>query len=201
MTKGKDIKELVRRLVEGDEHAFTVIFLDYSNRIYCYALRLTRSESMAEEIVQEVFMKLWLNRQLLMTVAQFEPYLYRIARNHTYNMLRQIAFERTAKEDMEKELAGTGSEMQETFLLSGDHQQILNRALDRLPPQQRLVYNLCHQQGLKYEEVAGQLNISRLTVKTHMQHALRAIRTFIKSDKTITLLFLWYIAGEMLIVF
>jgi RNA polymerase sigma-70 factor (ECF subfamily) len=97
---------------------------------------------------------------------------------------------------MEKEQARPGSEMQETIFLSDDHQQILNRALDQLPPQQKLVYSLCHQQGLKYEEVAFQLKISRLTVKTHMQQALRAIRSFIKSDKTITFLCLWAVAGE-----
>ena len=196
MTKPKNITELVKRLAEGDQHAFSIIFLEYSNKIYCYALRLTRSESMSEEIVQEVFMKLWLNKQLLMTVTQFEPYLYRIARNHTYNMLRQIALERDVKESIEKELTQTGSAMQETLFLSGDHQQILNRALDQLPPQQRLVYSLCHQQGLKYEEVAFQLNISRLTVKTHMQQALRAIRSFIKNDKTIGILGVWLMAGE-----
>jgi RNA polymerase sigma-70 factor (family 1) len=193
MVNDKDLNALVKRIVDGDEQAFSIVFLDYSHKIYCYALRLTRSESMAEEIVQEVFMKIWLNKELLVAVEQFEPYLYRTARNHTFNMLRQIAFERNAREAIGKELSESGNEVQETLLLSDDYQLVLDRALDQLPPQQRLVYSLCHQQGLKYEEVAGQLNISRLTVKTHMQQALRTIRNFIKSGVTAFIVLLCYI--------
>jgi RNA polymerase sigma-70 factor (ECF subfamily) len=67
-------------------------------------------------------------------------------------------------------------ETEETVIYQ-DYQNILNQAIDRLPPQQKLVYGLCHGEGLKYEEAAQRLHISRLTVKTHMQQALRTIKS------------------------
>ena len=67
---------------------------------------------------------------------------------------------------------------------------VFSNALEKLPPQQRLVYSLCHQRGLKYEEAARELNISRLTVKTHMQKALRSLKSHLKASVGLFLLVL-----------
>jgi RNA polymerase sigma-70 factor (ECF subfamily) len=120
-------------------------------------------------------MKLWINRESVNTIEQFSAYLFTITRNHTFNLLKKVAIEATAKNYLSKELSEAHRDTEETILYH-ESQRILNEAVRNLPPQQKLVYSLCHNEGLKYEEVAQRLNISRLTVKTHMQQALRTIK-------------------------
>jgi RNA polymerase sigma-70 factor (family 1) len=175
MQEIKDIKNLLDRLTQNDAQAFRQIFRAYSDKVYSFSLRLTRSQIAAEETVQEVFMKIWINRATLGGIENFQAYLYTITRNLVFNSLKRLSIEAQVKATLQKELDEKHFDTEET-IIHRDYQQLLNRAISHLPPQQRLVYSLCHQQGLRYEEVAQQLKISRLTVKTHMQQALKTIK-------------------------
>jgi RNA polymerase sigma-70 factor (family 1) len=171
----EDLKSLVTAVASGNQKAFRALFDLYSPKIFSFALKLTRSESTAEEIVQDVFMKIWINRNALHEIAYFPSYLYVITRNHSFNLLKKIAQEKKAGMEMLGQQSELHEETEQTIIY-GDYQHILNNVIERLPPQQKLVYGMCHGQGLKYEEVAQRLNISRFTVKTHMQQALRTIK-------------------------
>lgn len=175
MQEIKDIRNLLNRLSKNDEHAFRLIFHAFSDRVYSFSLRLTRSQETAEEMVQEVFLKIWINRTSLAAIENFHAYLYTITRNLAFNTLKRMSVEEKAKTILQREQTDIHSDTEET-VIHRDYQQLLNRAISHLPPQQRLVYSLCHQEGLRYEEVAQRLNISRLTVKTHMQQALRTLK-------------------------
>lgn len=174
---------LIYRISEGDPQAFRKMFEEYSPRVHAFALKLTHSSTTAEEMVQDVFMKIWMNRRSLRDIDHFPAYLYAMTRNLTLNVLKRMALEEKAKRSIAKESYGIHSETAEEIMYS-DYHHLLTRAIEGLPPQQKLVYSLCHREGLKYEEVAQKLRISRLTVKAHMQQALRNIkshfRTFIK---------------------
>lgn len=174
---------LIYRISEGDPQAFRKMFEEFSPRVHAFALKLTHSSTTAEEMVQDVFMKIWMNRRSLRDIDHFPAYLYAMTRNLTLNVLKRMALEEKAKRSIAKESHGIHSETAEEIMYS-DYHHLLTRAIEGLPPQQKLVYSLCHREGLKYEEVAQKLRISRLTVKAHMQQALRNIkshfRTFIK---------------------
>lgn len=176
MQEVKDIKNLLNRLSKNDEHAFRLIFHAFSDRVYSFSFRLTRSQETAEEMVQEVFLKIWINRESLVSIDNFNGYLYTVTRNLAFNTLKRLSIEEKAKHTLQREFADKHSDTEET-VIHRDYQQLLNRAISHLPPQQRLVYSLCHQEGLRYEEVAQRLKISRLTVKTHMQQALRTLKS------------------------
>ena len=167
---------LVRRIADGDPIAFREIFEQFSPKVYAFALKLTQSEATAEEIVQEVFMKVWINRESLASINYFPSYIYTITRNLAYNALKRLSLELKAKARMLRDQPHANFETEETVIYH-DYQIILKQAIDGLPPQQKLVYGLCHGEGLKYEEAAQRLHISRLTVKTHMQQALRTIKS------------------------
>ncbi|HTJ48486.1 MAG TPA: RNA polymerase sigma-70 factor [Cyclobacteriaceae bacterium] len=159
----------------SDPEAFGQVFRKYSNKIYIYALKLTRSKSLSEEIVQEVFIKIWVNRSSLTSIDYFPSYLYTITKNHTFNILKHISVEVKSKAQyLDKSL-----ELQPSSVQS-EHYDDLNQAVNKLPPQQQLVYKMCYHEGLRYDEVAEKLQISHLTVKTHMQQALRTIRGYFK---------------------
>lgn len=171
----KDDRYLLDRIAVGDQHAFREIFNSWSGKVFGFALKLTHSKSLSEEIVQDVFMKIWINRESLEAIQSFPAYLFTLTRNHTFNNLKRIAIEEAARIKLGKKLTESNYDTEETINFR-ESERLLNQAISKLPPQQRLVYSLCQQEGLKYEEVAQRLNISRLTVKTHMQQALRSIK-------------------------
>ncbi|HEY9045348.1 MAG TPA: RNA polymerase sigma-70 factor [Ohtaekwangia sp.] len=185
-----DIRDLLYQASQGDQLAFRRLFHVYSPKVYSFALRLTHSGTLAEEVVQDIFLKLWLFKETLDAIQNFEAYLFTLTRNHTFNQLKRIAIETNAINKLEKELTEAHHETEETILYR-ESQHILNQVVSNLPPQQKLVYGMCHQEGLKYEEVAQRLNISRLTVKTHMQQALRTIKAHFSGLISLVFAFLY----------
>ena len=171
-----NLNHIINLVAQGDQKAFSELFQLFSSKVYIFAFRLTHSKPLAEDVLQEVFLKIWENRIALKEVDYFPSYLYAIARNHSFNVLKRIALELKAKTYLADHQATADLQTEETVIYR-DQQHILNRLIDQLPPQQKLVYSLCHGEGLKYEEAAQRLKLSRLTVKTHMQHALRTIKT------------------------
>lgn len=174
------LKFLIHQVSEGDSQAFREVFEEYAPRVYSFALKLTHSSATAEEMVQDVFLKIWQNRKSLCDIDHFPAYLYVMTRNMALNVMKRMALEENVKISMAREIGASHSDVEDEFILR-DYRHLLNRAIEGLPPQQKLVYSLCYGEGLKYEEVAQKLHISRLTVKTHMQHALRNIKGHFKT--------------------
>jgi len=173
-----DEKILLKQVSLGDKRAFRTIFVQYQGLVFSFAKRLTRSDVTSEEIVQEVFMKIWAKRESMTRIDDFGAYLNRVVRNHTYNVLRQLATRSRFSEQLEKKYHDLGHESDESVDWVA-LEELLTKAIDQLTPQQRKVYILCYQEGLRYQEVAEKLNISSLTVHTHMKIALKTIRSYL----------------------
>ncbi len=189
MKEGKDIKELLQKLSENDETAFRQIFYLFSDKVYSFSLRLTRSRGTAEEMVQEVFLKIWIGRASLGVIDNFGSYLFIITKNLALNALKRKVIEEKAKAAFINESPRTSCETEEAVIYD-DYEQLLNNTINHLPPQQRLIYSMCRQEGLQYEEVAQRLKISRFTVKTHMQQALKTIKVQFTHIIRISVLFI-----------
>lgn len=175
-----DEKRLLLQIAEGDETAFTTLFHQYKQQIYAYALRFTRNVSLAEEIVQDVFLKIWVHRQSLPEVDRFEAYIYVTARNISFNCLKKMAREKARQENWDGEAITILTATEEE--VHTDYKRIIIQAVDRLPPRQKLIYTLRHERGLKYDEIAQHLQISPNTVKVHLVQALRSIRSHLISS-------------------
>jgi RNA polymerase sigma-70 factor (ECF subfamily) len=168
-------KELFIRLSRGDQVAFTKIFDYYEPRIYPFVLKMTRSEISAEEIVQELFIKLWTNRAAFGNIENPRSYIYRMAANKTVNYMKAIA--RNVR--MVKKASGqivVEKNITEELLDLKETEAIINQVVEQLPEQQRKVYILSRKEGLKAEEIAERLNISHKTVKNHLTAALHFIK-------------------------
>jgi len=175
-------KELLQEIASGDQRAFKIIYNLYYKKIYAFCLRQVKSVELAEEILQETFLKIWLMEHELLKVNNIEAYLRTIARNRCLDSIRKMERESLAFADPSGgKLLDAHNDTEEAIMLA-DTRQLLQKGIDQLPPQQKLVYELCHQQGLKYEEAAQQLNISPLTVKNHMQAALRTLREYMRKN-------------------
>ena len=173
--------ELLIKIAEGDQLAFCTIFDHYQKYVFSFGRKLTRSEEMAEEIVQDVFLKIWFARDRLKAIENFGAYLNILVRNHSFNLLRQTAYQQRTNQAMRLSLSDQDNSTQ-NMLDYRETVKILNEAIELLPDQQKLVYTLCHRDGLKYEEAALKMNISAATVHYHMKLALNTIREHFRKD-------------------
>lgn len=185
-----DERLLLRQIASGNERAFRIIFDRYRATIYTYVLKIIKSEQKAEEILHDTFLKLW-QQQNTTEIDNVEAYLRVVARNATLKALRKSALDAKMALAVQTDAASAYSESEETFI-GKEAEQILAQGISLLPPQQKLVYELCRFNGLKYNQVAEKLSISPLTVKTHMQHALRFLRQYYL-DKQISIILVLYL--------
>jgi RNA polymerase sigma-70 factor (family 1) len=185
-----DEHELLARVAGGDQRAFNSLFEQNQQFIFSIAMKLTHSRPHAKEVVQDVFLKIWTKREALGSIDNFGAYLNRVARNQSIDMLRWIAREALRNVELKEEQLELGNDATEQALNYQETNRIIGQALDTLPPQQRKVYQLCHEQGLKYEEAARELGLSAGTVHTHMKAALGNIRKYLKNMDAMLLVIL-----------
>lgn len=166
-------KRLLSEIAAGDEFSFREIFDYYRKPIYAYAMHLLKNEALADEIIQDVFLKVWLQRDQLTGVMHFRGWLYTIARNKMIDALKSQMRESTFKNGAQ--LTVVTNETEE-LILAREYEHLVDEAIENLSPKQQLIYNLSRKKGLKHDEIANHLNISTNTVKTHLVQALRAMR-------------------------
>jgi len=168
-------RTLLVKIASGDQLAYTQLFDRYHSLVYGYSLKLTRSPFHAEEIVQDIFLKIWVNRREITGIDNFGAYLNRATRNQSYTVLRKLAAQRVLEVELDHNDLQDSSNS-EHRLLYNESSEILRATIESMPPQRKTIYKLCHNEGLKYNEVAAKLNISPGTVHTHMKLALKTIR-------------------------
>lgn len=168
-------KALLQQVAEGNELAFGSLFDLWRNKLYFYILRITNSAETTEDVIQDVFLKIWLNRTGLHEVENFGAYLYSMARNWVITCMRRMAQETMILAELRHNAVTSGRPIDEA-LFHKQMQEKLNEIIANLPQQQRLVYTLSREQGLAQQEIARQLNITISTVQNHMNYALRNIR-------------------------
>lgn len=143
---------------------------------------MVRSSEEAEEIVQEVFIALWTKRTKVAAAEKPEHYLFTILHNTIYDHFRKLALERKLKKGVSNSFEEAGEETAEEILLAKENRELFEEVINKLPPQQKLVYQLSKQQGLSREEIAKQLEISPNTVKNHLQSATHFIQSYFKRN-------------------
>ncbi|RYU91592.1 sigma-70 family RNA polymerase sigma factor [Mucilaginibacter terrigena] len=172
-------KELLLKVACGDEHAFSELFNIHHQLLGTHIYRITDSVELAEEIVQDVFLKIWMSRETLTAVQNFKAYLFVISKNHALNCLRKLAKERIHQKTIEDNVVALAYEDNAG---TDGYYGLLDQAIDHLPPQQQKVYLLSRHSRLKYDEIANQMGLSRETVKKYLQGATHSITSFVQSN-------------------
>ncbi|MDO6432582.1 RNA polymerase sigma-70 factor [Flavitalea sp. BT771] len=170
---------LLACIAKGDEVAFRQLFDHHWDNIYGVAFAFTKSPVIAEEMAQDVFVKIWLRREELPQVRKFNDYLFIIARNHILSTLRKKIIETSFPDHLLNYFRETDSNPEDQLMLR-ETEHLLHKAIEQLPPQQHLIYCLSREQGLNQEEIAAKLDISKNTVKSHMSKALLFIRNYLR---------------------
>lgn len=187
--------KLLQLIAQNDGVAFKSVFDHYWDRIYSMALTYLKSPLFAEDAVQEVFVKLWNNRQQLPGVRKFDSYLFIIARNEIISTLRKKVVHTPFDQYLSNELTEEAL-LPDQQLNFKEFQTLIDDAIGKLPSQQQRVYRMSRQEGMSQEQIAHELDISISTIKGHMTKALQSIRTQLsmKSDKATLLWWLILIA-------
>src|SRR5690348_1100331 len=168
-------KDLLIQIAQGDEQAFARLFYHYKHKLFSFILDFTRSDQKAQDILQDVFLKIWLNRLQLRNIDNFNAYLFRMAHNHAIDQLRKISRETLALNSLAVQ-KGIDPAEPDDVLLKKEIEEKLREAIDLLSPQQKKIYLLHREQGLKQDEIARRLHLSVSTVQNHMFSAMGNIR-------------------------
>ncbi|MFD2888384.1 RNA polymerase sigma factor [Chitinophaga cymbidii] len=181
---------LLTLLNEDSDYAFQALFDRYRDHVYKVAMLYVKSPSLGEDIVQDVFMKVWFQRKNLRSIASFEAWLYTLTRNFSLNCLKKMAREWKARHSFGEEHPPY-EDTADHKVRDVEYRELLFKAIEQLPERQQKVYSLAREKGLSYQAIAGDLSLSPLTVKTHMARALLSIRSFMrKHDKELLILFI-----------
>lgn len=179
------------QLAAGSEEAFTAIFYHYRGRLYHYIFTITASRETAEDTVHDVFLKIWNNREKMAGIEHMNAYLFRICHNQAISGLRRMAKETLILSELKQEktpfLSESDPASQKEILAS------IQQAVNQLSPQQRQVFLLSRQDGLKHKQIAEQLGVSINTVKTHLGQALRFLREEIGQQYRLQATVIWVI--------
>ncbi|WP_140939013.1 RNA polymerase sigma factor [Sphingobacterium lumbrici] len=168
-----DEKELLFQMKGGDVGAFDVLYNRYKTQLAANLFKLLKSWDQVEEVLQELFVRVWENRKRIDPEKPFNAYLYRIGSNLVNDYFRKLAKDRNLAEKIweNMSLADCPESLRKQIL----EDQELMRTIDKLPPQRQLVFKLCKLEGKSYAEVSELLKVSEAAVNDHITKANRFI--------------------------
>jgi RNA polymerase sigma-70 factor (ECF subfamily) len=171
----KSKEELLQQLADGSEHAFTQLFNLYQARIFATAFEILKSREHAQEIVQDIFLKIWTTRESFLKVENLDAWIFTMARNKTLNLLKKLLNDRKIQFHYAAAHGRVDNNVEHS-MQDKEYTRIFNQTLELLPAQQKQVYYLAKVEGLPFTDIAQKMNISPLTVGVHMKRALKFLR-------------------------
>ncbi|WP_295128908.1 RNA polymerase sigma factor [uncultured Chitinophaga sp.] len=170
--------ELLQRAAAGEQQAFSELYHLYARHVYGLSLRVVKSPEMAQDLTQEIFVKIWLKREQLAGVLQFRPWLNTITKNAARDYLRKKVLAPENETYLVDFFADETPTAEERIALK-QLQTAVNEAVNQLSPQLKTAFMLSRFQGLTHQEIAAQMNITPTTSKSHLVRALAIIRKYL----------------------
>ncbi|RBQ10391.1 RNA polymerase sigma factor [Pedobacter miscanthi] len=171
----EDEHKLIERIVGGDEQAFSVLFFNYLPVLQIFATKFTKSDDAAEEIIQDAFLRVWLNRDKLAEIENVRAYLYKYVSNECLSYLRKKLKEDKVIDAFTNKQPSSHNSTSEEINLN-EITKIISVAVEKLPEQRKNIYQLSRRDGKSIPEIAEILNISPNTVKNALVISLKSIR-------------------------
>lgn len=180
-------EQLLKQLTAGDELAFNTIYEQHQQPVFAFAFYLTKSRELAEEVVQEVFVKLWEKKEQLPEHTILLPYIKRMTQNLVLDIFRKAGRNKALQLILHQAIPDLNlhpiDQLQEKEL-----RRIYRNAIDQLPPQKKIIYTLHRDHHLSYEQIAERLRLSPNTVRNHMTQAIHAVREHVSKHGDLFLL-------------
>ncbi|MDO8928580.1 MAG: RNA polymerase sigma-70 factor, partial [Bacteroidota bacterium] len=177
--QGIDEKDLIVRLKNGDQTAFELLFHFYYPGLVMYAVQFTTDRMEAEEIVQDFFVRFWQRHQQIIPSDSLKSYLFLSVKNGSLNFLKHKKIEEKYIRSM-TELSNNHLVYDPDLYIASELQEKIKKAIDLLPEKCREIFIMSRMRGLKNEEIAAELNLSKRTVETQISKALKVLRVELK---------------------
>lgn len=178
--------ELTEFLRQGDDVAFAELYKRYKSGIYIFVKKIVHSAALAEDLTQEIFVKIWEAGARLKDIQSFRAYIFITARNHTLNSLKKAFHSDIAMAEVVNNIAEQRNNIEEDFI-SREYSEYLQRVLATLPARSRDIFKLCREQGKTYDEAAIAMGISRNAIKNHMVSTMKILSSSVEKDLGISL--------------
>lgn len=191
-TTGKTDTELIKLLIHSDEEAFSELYVRYKDKLSSFCLHLLKSKEETNDIVQEIFIRLWESRAFIDPELSFSSFLHTMARNRILNYFRDADIDEKAKEILAARKVAQ-EEAIDSHLIYTEYQKILQDAIDRLPPQRRKIFNMSRIESMSHKEIATELGISVNTVQEHISEALKFIKGYFGRHANISMTLLLFL--------
>ncbi len=189
LEKDKITQELLIRLKNGDMMAFDQIYDHYSHKLFSFIFKILKDEAEAEDIVQEVFLKIWESRYKLDDSKFLNSYVFTIAYNNSIDLIRKRINNSKYLEHLKYSSIFQISTTTISDVEFNDLNEKVNKLIADLPERQNQVYLLHRERGLTYPEIAKQLGISKNTVENHMGKALKYLHQNLDNSLLVNMLF------------
>lgn len=186
-----DQQVLLTRISRGDRSAFDTLYKNYRPFIYAFFLHYVRQTDLAEDLCQELFIKIWEKRSSLADIQSLKAYLRVVAKNLALNTLKKMAHAEAASKELSNYISPNGYESTYLHIQDKEYFRLLKLQLDKLPRRSREIFLLCREEGKSYAEAAEETGVSRSSIKHHMIESLRFLKTFVEKhlDITVSLVF------------
>jgi RNA polymerase sigma-70 factor (ECF subfamily) len=164
--------QAITKLAQGDHEAFRSLFMKYFPKLKFFIAGLVKSEAVAEELAQELFVRLWEKREILTMVQSFNAYLYRTAKNAAINYLNHKYVEQNHVRQHNEYQVQPSDEL----FQAKEMELLIWLTVEKMPEQRKKIFKMSRTAYLKNEEIAQKLNISKKTVENHLTLALKELR-------------------------
>lgn len=178
---------LINQLRDGDQLAFTKLYDSYSKPLYCNILRMVKDEAIAEELLQDLFLKIWTSRENIDPEKSFKSFLYKVAENLVYTHFRKITMNNRMIDQLTSAPAEYGQSPEEMLIRKEGH-KLLRMAIESLSPQRRRIYTLCKLENKSYEEVSHELGVSPATIQDHIVKGNKAVKKYLDLHRDIAVM-------------
>ena len=170
--------ELLAAIRDGDHQAYDQFYLDTVEIMFDFINLLLHSEAEAEEICQQIYVKIWETRQSIDPAGNFRGYLYKMAKTAAFKHLEHKKVENKYLHYKWHDAPEFGASPDE-LVITREIALLIKISLDNMPEQRRKVFEMSRNEGLSYEEIAKRLKISNATVRSHISHAIRELKTIV----------------------
>ncbi|MBN8859673.1 MAG: sigma-70 family RNA polymerase sigma factor [Sphingobacteriales bacterium] len=172
---------LLSAIALGDEAAFTILFERYRDKLFYYLLKHVKSPEVAEEIVTDIFMKLWTGRALAEQIKDIGAFLHKVGYYKALDFLRITARHARLRQVYMDYMSLPGAPRADELVISTELKALLYRAINGLSPQRRMIYQLSRQEGLTHEQIAALLGLSPSTINNALVAANRSIEKSLRA--------------------
>ena len=184
---GYNEKMLLQLIAAGDRQAFTILYQQHLQNVYKFVYFFTNSTEETNEIIQEVFVKMWEKREKLNNVESFRNYLLTAARNRVRHKIRHLQVHQRVFAELRrtKEYASENTANEVAYR---EYYRVVKEAIDKLPPKRQLIFRMNIENGLSLDDIAEKLGISKSVVKNQLYKGLDFVRKYLAKHGEISYL-------------